>query len=482
MRQTPWKPAAAGLLAMLLLAGCGPQPGTASSDVSAPAGDVSTSTSVDTITDVGTISTQTTTTGGQTLVEGSTSGNKKSTTTTTITKSSTSSRKTIVTTKNSGSSAIDLSMFPVTPKLSIQKSAAKVNNTLSAPATKIASTYSLVSAYDSRYAFVHQPGLAVFKGKLYAAYSRGYIHEDAPGQRVEVASMSLSNFGTWSKPVVVGKTREVNGDETCNQSGFLLTTEDKLFVYFVEKIYGPDAYDAKGNYKSYQENSPIASRNMMSYTTDGVTWTEPIEIGVAANESPRKTLSGQWLAGSGKNLLFCKKAEIDGFTWDMLGMTTSQYNNSVERGNLRYLTESSWYQTDDYIIHQMLRGENGYVWMAESYDNGKTWTEAYQTNFTSEASMANFGRLPDGRYYFVGSPTYASDRYPLMLYISEDGYNFNKAYTLRDEKYTMQKNGWAKGGYFAYPEVLIHGDYMYIHYSKQKEVSEVTRVKLSDIK
>ena len=46
----------------------------------------------------------------------------------------------------------------------------------------------------------------------------------------------------------------------------------------------------------------------------------------------------------------------------------------------------------------------------------------------------------------------------------------------------MNKYGWAKDGQYAYPEVLIHDGYMYIHYSRQKEISEVTRVKLTDIK
>ena len=70
---------------------------------------------------------------------------------------------------------------------------------------------------------------------------------------------------------------------------------------------------------------------------------------------------------------------------------------------------------------------------------------------------------------------------PLHLYVSKDGYNFDTGYILRDEPYNQQRSGYAKGGPYAYPEVLFAGEYMYVLYSKQKEVMEISRVKLSDI-
>ena len=65
--------------------------------------------------------------------------------------------------------------------------------------------------------------------------------------------------------------------------------------------------------------------------------------------------------------------------------------------------------------------------------------------------------------------------------MSKDGYTFTHGYTLRDELHDLQQQGWSKGGEYGYPEVLIHGEYMYIVTSRLKEVVEVTRVKLSDI-
>ena len=60
--------------------------------------------------------------------------------------------------------------------------------------------------------------------------------------------------------------------------------------------------------------------------------------------------------------------------------------------------------------------------------------------------------------------------------------NFNKRYIIRDETdYQMQQSGIAKGGSFAYPTTLIKDGYMYIIYSKQKEIIEVTKFDLGQI-
>ncbi|MBR2338720.1 MAG: exo-alpha-sialidase, partial [Clostridia bacterium] len=382
---------------------------------------------------------------------------------------------------------VDMSVFPVTPALTAAQSAARINNRLSSKATKIASDYYQVSGYESGYGYKHHPGLAVFKGRLYASFSRGYKYEDAPGQDGVVTSAPLDNLNNWSTPVVAAPARTMSdGHKSFVIPGFLYVAGDKLLLFYMDKSYGPQHFDSQGNFLTdkvlYQNAKYLDGYNRVVYTTDGVNWSEPENIGVAANESPRQTLTGQWLAGAGSQLIYSGDTKPTGFYWEMIGMTSTQYRASLNRGSLSLLTEASWYQTDDYIIHQMLRSHDGYVWMSESYDNGKTWTEAYPTNFTSDTTMANFGRLPDGRFYFVGSPTMGSDRYPISLYVSKDGYNFNTAYTLRDEQYTSKDYNWTKTGAFAYPEVLINGEYMYVIHSQYKEKMTLTRVKLSDIK
>ncbi len=374
----------------------------------------------------------------------------------------------------------DLSMFPVEEVLPIEEAAARVNREPSAPLKKLPSELVLVREFDPEYTFAHHGGLAIFKGKLYASYSRAVQFEDAPAQQAVVCSMPLDDFGNWSEPVVVGApVMAADGIHlTSNLAGFLHTDGDVLYFNYAKKEYAPDSWDVDGNYLN-AEHMAISWINMVSTTTDGVHWSAPVPAGISANESPRQSLTGHWFAGAGNQLLYSDK-EKPGTDWTAVGPTAEQIQDALSRG-APMLTEASWYQTDDYVLHLMLRSNARYIWMSNSYDNGKTWTDIHPTNFVTDATMANFGRLPDGRYYFVGNATYGALRFPLRLYISEDGYNFNTGYVLRDEPYGQRVGGFGKGGAYAYPEVLFDSKYMYVIYSKHKEIMEVTRVKLSDI-
>ncbi|MBQ6830254.1 MAG: exo-alpha-sialidase [Clostridia bacterium] len=401
----------------------------------------------------------------------------ENTTVSTTSSRRTVSRKTTTTTKSNFAQVT----FPVAPKYATPAlSALAVNNRINGAKTKIKSERSLVAEYDPEWAFAHQNGITYFKGKYYVGWSSGVRHEDAAGQRILVASSS-DNCQTWSEPTVVAVPEMgTHGQKTLLFAQFV-ATDDMLYVYFIEHEYGASHFDSNGNFIAKDDLEVIASRSVAVFTSDGVNWTEQIELGGNSNESPRQSLTGKWFSGAGDGLnIWDDKGEYR-VKWSNL--STQQVADARSRG-AELLTEASWYQTDDYVMHMMLRSNAGYVWMSESYDNGETWTDAYPTKFTTDHAMFNFGRLPDGRYYFVGSSTMQEGewrRYPLELFVSEDGYNFNKAYILRDEKYQMQQQGWSKGGYFGYPEVFIHDGYMHISYSKEKEVIEVTRVKLSDI-
>ena len=161
-------------------------------------------------------------------------------------------------------------------------------------------------------------------------------------------------------------------------------------------------------------------------------------------------------------------------------MSVTPAGTAYERG-AELLTESSFFQTDDGVIHLMLRTNTDYLWCSESYDDGVTWTEPYPTNFTDCWAKFQFGRLPDGRFFYVGSPIPGSGRNPLMLCLSENGADFSRQYILRNEPYEQQIEGLYKGGLYGYPSVTVANDALYVIYSKHKEAIEVTRVALASL-
>lgn len=462
MKQGHWKRLSAAALAavsVLTAAGCGgrdpvsslpPEPQTTSADISTAADVPTTTAQAGTTTSTTTAKTTASTAAGTT--------------------------KSGVYLTTAASNDKWAGVFPVKQTEDIRVSAQKVNNRLSGEKTKLRSDRAVVSAFNTRYAYAHHPGLTYFKGKLYAAWSWGFVDEDAPGQAV---ALSTSVDGLqWSTPKVVAEPGDGIFGKNCLQSGYLFGTADKLYLVYCEKTYAPEMFDANGDFIPDGRYSTLSVDTYVITSTDGVSWSKPQQTAVGyANESPRKSLTGRWFAGAGRVLIRSDDPSV--FAWPGFGVTAAQEEDAIRRGALM-LNEASWFQTDDYILHMMLRSNAGYIWMSNSYDNGETWTDAYPTRFKSDDTMANFGRLPDGRFYFVGS-TSTNVRYPLELYVSKNGTDFNKGYILRDEKSALQQEGWAKGGQYGYPEVLIRDGYMYVFYSKQKEVMELTRVALNDI-
>ena len=118
--------------------------------------------------------------------------------------------------------------------------------------------------------------------------------------------------------------------------------------------------------------------------------------------------------------------------------------------------------------------------MTVSTDNGSHWSLPVETSFTDNDSKFHFGKLPDGRFYYVGIPDtlHRSERSPLVLAISTNGKFFNKQYIIADKPYTLKKQGLWKEGQYGYPHTLIYNGYIYVIISRQKEAIEVIRFKI----
>ena len=345
---------------------------------------------------------------------------------------------------------------------------------------KIKSEKVLISDYQPDIAFKHHPGIAIYNGKIYASFSNTPQDEDCPGQKI-VYCVS-DDFYHWSEPmdlVVSGVTPCTKSEHTDHPTciiGGVKAGCGKLYCHFVVTDFLAECFDENGNFLTTGSRK-ATHRSYIMYSEDGIHWTDPepsnLTRMVVDTVSPfgkhnRYFAYGMW------NLL-----SADGVEWKMTRPSDEKIADSVARCP-GVLTESTGYQSPDGVLHNIIRSESGYVWNSESYDEGETWTGYYPTNFVSASTMPTCTYTPDGRILWIGSPYY-DVRWPLALFVSEDGYNFDKGYIIRDEMYEMQKPGYAKGGPFAYPYLEDDGEYLYILYSKQKEVVEITRIKWSDI-
>ncbi|MGH2646598.1 MAG: exo-alpha-sialidase [Ginsengibacter sp.] len=333
---------------------------------------------------------------------------------------------------------------------------------------------------DTGWMYSHHPSITHFKNKFVAIWSNGIIDEDKPGQRVLFATST--DFFHWTKPRVLANPSIYNGDtlNVLTAAGFH-QFNDTLVAYF-------------GEYTPHRTNTHLWAK----ISTDGEHWdvAKDMDVPVNPNHGPEKIADGRLIISG--NFTFPYTDDYRGLSgWKMSSIyadtlykedNPATFYEPAEKNNLPPLCEGSFYQTDDGVIHMLLRvtgkGWKGRLWLTESKDNGVHWSFPAETEFTDNDSKFHFGRLSDKRFYYVGIPDtlhhYA--RTPLVLSISDDGKVFNKNYIIADQPYKLKKEGLYKGGQYGYPHTMVYKDYMYVIISRVKEAIEVLRFKLDQLK
>ena len=145
--------------------------------------------------------------------------------------------------------------------------------------------------------------------------------------------------------------------------------------------------------------------------------------------------------------------------------------------------EGSCFQTDDGVVHMMLRSEIDRLAVAESRDNGVTYSAPALTEFTDCHCRFHFGRLPDGRFFATSSPAPGSLRTPMVLATSQDGVQFDRHYVLGNESDRPPRAvGIQKFGRYGYPSWHIMDDMLFVIYSIAKEDIALVRVPLGALR
>lgn len=326
----------------------------------------------------------------------------------------------------------------------------------------------------------HHAAIIEFKGKLIAIWSNGIIDEDSPGQRV-VFSVS-KDFKHWLVPGILAEpSKASNNLPNVLTAAGLYKYNDTLVAYY-------------GEYQKDRTHTHLWAK----ISTDAKHWSAPIDmhIPLIPNHGPQALKNGRLIISG--NFSFPYTDNHSGLSgWKMTSFypdslytqdNSATFYKPAEKSELPPLCEGSFFQTDDGIIHMLLRvtgkGWKGKLWLTESSDNGAHWSKPFETVFSDNDSKFHFGRLPDKHYYYVGIPDtlHHYNRNPLVLALSADGKYFNKQYIIADDPYKLKKEGLWKGGQYGYPHTMIWKDYMYVIISRQKESIEVIRFKLDKLK
>ncbi len=335
------------------------------------------------------------------------------------------------------------------------------------------------------WSYSHHPSITFFKGRFYAIWSNGRKHEDYPGQRIMISSSEDFYHWTSPKPLVDSKMGEYD-ELVLTASGFHLH-DDTLTVYYGQFEYTPGSYDKAADVRIKNSHMGTALYTLTSH--DGENWNGPVNIGIpiVPNHGPQKTASGRLIISG--NTMYPYTDDPTGLTsWVKTGIYTGGWDGVYDDSETHEilssimgwgtcLCEGSFFQTDDGIIHMLLRSDMKKLWLTESYDDGTTWSKPVEADFTNDNTKFHFGRLPDGRYYYVGSPDINGfKRCPLVLSLSEDGCKFDRHFIIADTVYYQRIEGRNKGGVYGYPHTIIEGRDLYIICSICKEDVAVFKV------
>ena len=328
--------------------------------------------------------------------------------------------------------------------------------------------------------YAHHQSLAAFNQCLYAIWSSSERDEDSPGQRV---MYSYRDESGWVRPRILFQP-DIDPDgrlRVLTAAGF--HSHDGTLVAYA------------GDYAIDRKSTRLLART----TRDGKSWSpvQDLHVPVCPNHGPQRTASGRLIIAG--NTAFPYTDDPAGLTgWKMSGiypaaMEPFQDNPATfwevaKRSRLANLCEGAFYQTDDGVLHMLLRSTGAiwpppsfHLWETRSTDNGAAWDAPRETAFSNTDAKFHFGRLPDGRFYAVGNPLRV-DRIPLVLSLSHDGVGFDRHYILGDQRYKRRFDGASKGGEYSYPHSLVYDGRLYVIVARQKETVEVFSVALSELR
>lgn len=334
------------------------------------------------------------------------------------------------------------------------------------------------------WSYSHHPHLGVFGGTLFAIWSNGLANEDDCGQRILISR--TADLERWSAPVPLLTPGEWRSEHGVLTAGGLhahaggLTAFAGYFEYDHAR-FRSTRRPPTDNYHCRRGLIALASR-------DGEYWEPPLDLGIpfVPNHGPQRTASGRLILSGG--ISFPHSMQEDGLGgWSVSAIVPPELlarygDDSAAFEPVRQamgwpamLCEGAFYQTDDGVLHMLLRSNTERLWVTESVDDGESWSRPVPTGFSDNRTKFHFGRLPDGRFYYVGNPDPARPgaRASLVVSTSADGVSFDRHWVIADDPYTRRYDGLHKLGQYGYPHSAVFGDRLCVAVSRMKEALEV---------
>lgn len=327
-------------------------------------------------------------------------------------------------------------------------------------------------------AYNHYACLINYKGKFYGMWGNHPLGEDGPGQRILFATSD--SWGQWSAMrelfAAPGPIEEREEEGIHLKADRWAIVDDKLFaiVYVFEAGRYPIV-------RQVNENGLLGRPFLLDELSSG-------------DELPSymKNYTQDQLITPLSSKLRDWYDENDEISW----WASAEMGVQREGNDGSRLIECFMYRADDGIKVLMMRNwgtpsnpiHNNRMYVSFKDEDG-SWGLPYPSDIPDSPSRAQAIKLEDGRILLIGNQITTEfdnalylDRNPMTISVSEDGYIFDKAYTLREGTSNFRFSGiGGRNKGFAYSSSIVHDGWLYTFYSVRKEDMEITRVPIADI-
>lgn len=218
-------------------------------------------------------------------------------------------------------------------------------------------------------------------------------------------------------------------------------------------------------------------------TDNAKTWSDAKELvpGDRGGRGPVKNKSivlsnGDWLAPAsheeGPWLAFVDRSTDNGKTWLAEDYVPMDMPEEEGKGAI----QPTLWESDPGKVHMLLRTASGYIGRSDSDDNGKTWSEMYDTGLPNPNSGIDLVKLPGGELVLAYNPDDKNwgDRAPLTLAVSEDN---GKTWP-----YKLDIETGVPDDEFSYPSIISWDDTIAVVYTWQREKVAFYQATLEQIK
>lgn len=331
-------------------------------------------------------------------------------------------------------------------------------------------------------AYNHYACLAYHKGRFYAMWGNHQYGEDGPGQKVMWASSD--EWGSWTDAEELFPSpgpmlpRDDNGIHLKPDRWAVIDDELYAITYVVGAGTGYPI--ARQVYENGEIGEPFLvtelpnNSGLPEYMDEEDHSGPPPVIGGRLRDWYDETDQVSWWAGGEWGV---RRTGVDGQT----------------------LIECFMYRAKDDNLVVMLRDwghwnnpvHNNRIYVSFRSDDGGVWSAPYPSDIPDSPSRGEAVTLDDGTVLLIGNQIVNVfdraeylNRTPITVAISQDGYVFDRVYSLRANAPTTWRLAGGIGGRnpgFAYSSSLVHEGWLYTLYSIGKEDMGITRVRLSDL-